>query len=125
MVVASLETYKKVSSYVGPLYIVALACTFASLSAGTCSIVVPKFPKTPLFPLLLSLFACILLLVASVLTTSTFGTLVGEFKTVFRGSGVDAALGRDVFILIWVAFAFSYLAAGLWFLALLVNICFG
>jgi len=104
---------------------VALACTFASLFAGTCSILVPKFPKTPLFHFLLSLSTCILLLVASVFTTVTFGALVGGFKTVFRGSGVDAALGRDVFILIWVAFTFSYLAAGLWFLALLLHICFG
>ncbi|KAG9240411.1 actin cortical patch SUR7/pH-response regulator pali [Calycina marina] len=125
ILVASLETYKKASSYVGPLYIVALACSFASLFVRTCSIVVPRFPKTPLFPFLLSLFACILLLVASVLTTVTFAALVGGFKTVFQGSGVEAALGRDVFILIWIAFAFSYLAAGIWFLALLVCICFG
>lgn len=85
----------------------------------------PKFPKTPLFPFLLSFAACILLLVASVFTTVTFGTLVGGFKTVFQGSGVEAVLGRDVFILIWVTFGFSYLAAGLWFLSLLVHICFG
>ena len=120
----ALDVYTKVSRYLGIIYIAALAFNLTTLIVGTCSLGAPKFPRTPMLPFLLSSISCVLWLIVSAFITVTFGTLVGTLKATSTNTGIVSSIGRDAFVLVWVAFAFSYMASCTWFVAALFSLCF-
>ncbi|PGH13897.1 hypothetical protein AJ80_06166 [Polytolypa hystricis UAMH7299] len=107
-----LKTYKKVAGWMFIAYAIAFFATIAELVVGISAI----FSRWgSLATTICAFVATTFTFAASITATAMYAVIIGAINTGLKDFKIKSFLGRDIFILTWLAAAFS-LASGLFWL---------
>lgn len=107
----TLKTYKKATLWMNIAYITSLAVLVLELLVGVFAI---QSRKNTIIATGISIISSVFLLAFALTSTILYASLVGTFNHVLTKYNIHGILGYYIYILIWLAVAFSWLAGFAW-----------